>query len=189
MENQEEHQQEETKTFVVDGLIVDEDGSYYGHADPLTSIQTQDDAEVVMSTLMNIDTRIAALEAQEQKIVANVRVMKKRLERTRRGVVSTWEAPLLAFARHAMGKKRSWTCPFGQIKFTVRRGSIKVVDEALFASKHPECVVQVQKVQVSQLSGDARGSYMSNPDKAFEVGLSVDVPGENSKIDTSVTLE
>ncbi len=164
--------------------MVDDDGKILPERSERFEIRTIDQAEWVLSLLVEQESTIAGLRAKRDAIVANIDSQIKQHENRLNFIHHRFDADLRWFAAEKIKgtKDRSVKTAYGTLAFRATQCSIKVIDmaEAVTWAKGnmPECVQVKESVIVTPL----KGYEESLPVEIFEVTP----PGESFSIKTGV---
>lgn len=126
-------QAEQEKTYVVDGMIWNEDGECLGVWEkPSFHVDTQEKAEWLMEKLSGYDAEVLALDARLKALSENLGKMKADVQRKRDGLAYKYGPELEKFAKDNLpAGKKTWVCPYGSVAFRASHGGVRVVDDRL----------------------------------------------------------
>lgn len=104
---------------VIDGYRIGPDGEVLEFVgEPRFAIDSESAAEWVLEKRQDEESRIVALKAKREAILANLGREIKHHEGRVRALDYRFAAELEAFARTRLsGKRRTWTCPYGSVAF------------------------------------------------------------------------
>lgn len=127
---------------------------------PKFAVTDEKSAEWVLQRIQEEEAAVAALTAQENAILENVRAMKRRHQSKADGLRYRFAGELEAFARENLNGGKTWTCPYGSVQFRKVASRLKVADDsrALEWARTgcPDAVKVTEEFQISKLTDEAK---------------------------------
>lgn len=142
-----------------------ETGEFAGPVDstlPDGNIENEEQLLAYMRRLMRYEAEARATEMELKAIIANAEKMLKQRQRKVEWLKTRWATSAAVTAESLLPRKsdgtyrlKTWTCPFGEVKFTSRGASVEIADDDVAVrwaeANSPEAVKVTKKVLVSQL--------------------------------------
>lgn len=150
----------------IDGeLWDDETGEFAGPVDatlPVDGLHNESDLLAYMRRLMRYEAEVASVQAELDAIIANAQTLVKRKQAKVEWLKRRYQTDATLIAEKLLPRKpdgsyrlKTYTCPFGEVKFTSRRDAVEVESEEsalAWAEQHvPDAIKVEKKVLVSKL--------------------------------------
>lgn len=146
--------------------------------------------EWLMERLSEQDAQIAALNARKAAVCENLDIQIKQIENKRKGLLYKYENELVEVARQNLPEgKRTFICPFGQVKFTKVAARLKVADpeKALHLAKTlgwENAIKRTEEFQISKL--DAEQKQFAEANIEGMEGFEMTPATESFKVETGI---